>query len=864
MERALSAGDGSCLVVVEGPVGSGLTTVLRAAAVLAVRRGVDVGWLRGGPDGDAVADPCASHLLGPAPRSAAVLCVDELQWLDEHALQRVGALLEQPASMVVVGALRTGTPPVAPRRLDALRATATGTVELTRLRVEHARRMLAAAGARDDPALAERCVELTGGSPALLRLVAERLAGGDGAPSADAVAGIAAPLLAEVGRSWASEIGRCGEDAPAIVDAALVLGDDPPLWLTAELAGVARADAAPVVDALVGIGLLAAADPVRFAAPLVHDALDARVSGAWRDELHRRAAQLLARTADGAERAAGHLLAAPPCGEAWPADSLREAAEIAGERGDHGVAVTRLERALAEPLPPAVRCEVLVELGSARDRAGQPGADDAYRQALRVADAREHPRIHLLLGRTRFGAGDYGGAVGEFDRGLYALADDDDPLAVELVAGYVAAARFDGTLEGETQRRLAPLLDRTTPGRTTAERALLAEIALERAIRGAPRDEVIALAHRAWAGGRLLDGADAYGIALSQVAAVLTWSGAFEDSERVLSSALDRAQRDSEAHVAATARYLRAWPRYYRGALADAEADVRFALTGPAWEMYEPSARAVLAHVLIEAGDEAGARDALALTDADPWLQTPPYAMLLEARARLHVAASDLDAAARDLTAAGEILVTMGSRHPFCPWRSRLGLVTARRGEPEAARRLVDEELAQAREIGVPRALGVALRAHALLEEIEGRDAERDLRAAAEVLDSCGARVDQARALTDLGRVLADGERRHEARARLRDALDLAEAMGATEIAARARRELGRAGGRIGRSPADAPAGLTGSELLVARLAAGGRTNRQIAEELVVTPHTVRFHLGNAYRKLGVSSREELPRALRG
>src|SRR5690606_41225749 len=47
---------------------------------------------------------------------------------------------------------------------------------------------------------------------------------------------------------------------------------------------------------------------------------------------------------------------------------------------------------------------------------------------------------------------------------------------------------------------------------------------------------------------------------------------------------------------------------------------------------------------------------------------------------------------------------------------------------------------------------------------------------------------------------------------------------------------------------------ISASELRVARLAALGLTNAEIADELVVTPHTVRFHLRGAYRKLEVSS----------
>jgi DNA-binding CsgD family transcriptional regulator len=55
---------------------------------------------------------------------------------------------------------------------------------------------------------------------------------------------------------------------------------------------------------------------------------------------------------------------------------------------------------------------------------------------------------------------------------------------------------------------------------------------------------------------------------------------------------------------------------------------------------------------------------------------------------------------------------------------------------------------------------------------------------------------------------------------------------------------------------------LTASERRVARMAAGGMTNREIAQALFVTMRTVELHLTHAYQKLDVSSREELPGAL--
>jgi DNA-binding NarL/FixJ family response regulator len=58
--------------------------------------------------------------------------------------------------------------------------------------------------------------------------------------------------------------------------------------------------------------------------------------------------------------------------------------------------------------------------------------------------------------------------------------------------------------------------------------------------------------------------------------------------------------------------------------------------------------------------------------------------------------------------------------------------------------------------------------------------------------------------------------------------------------------------------------GLTPRELEVLRLVASGRTNREIASELVVSEHTVARHVQNMFAKLGVSSRTAASHAGRG
>lgn len=122
--------------------------------------------------------------------------------------------------------------------------------------------------------------------------------------------------------------------------------------------------------------------------------------------------------------------------------------------------------------------------------------------------------------------------------------------------------------------------------------------------------------------------------------------------------------------------------------------------------------------------------------------------------------------------------------------------------------------------------------------------------------------LELARALTDLGAAHRRAGSRDRARELLREGLDLARQQGGLVLAGRAREELVIAGGRPRRDAIRGRDALTPSELRVAQLAAGGQTNRQIAQALFVTQRTVETHLTSTYGKLGISSRPELAAAL--
>jgi DNA-binding CsgD family transcriptional regulator len=135
---------------------------------------------------------------------------------------------------------------------------------------------------------------------------------------------------------------------------------------------------------------------------------------------------------------------------------------------------------------------------------------------------------------------------------------------------------------------------------------------------------------------------------------------------------------------------------------------------------------------------------------------------------------------------------------------------------------------------------------------------------AAEILEAGQRRLAAASALEDLALAELRADRRGEAVTALDRALAIHAACGAHWDLARVRMRLRRLGVRrrlpSERRPASGWAALTSSELAVVRLVADGLTNREVAERLYISPHTVSGHLRHAFEKLGISSRVTLTR----
>ena len=312
----------------------------------------------------------------------------------------------------------------------------------------------------------------------------------------------------------------------------------------------------------------------------------------------------------------------------------------------------------------------------------------------------------------------------------------------------------------------------------------------------------------------------------------------------------------------AAASQLLARQKLWTGPLADAIEDARiaFEIFSGGLQLYLPATGYCLARGLLEAGELAEADAVLAQVDRAP----PPTGMFAAWRAevagRLAMARGDAAAARDAFLACGEHLTSVRNANPaMYHWRSEGALAAAQAGDRELADELVAEETALAEGFGAPRALGVARRAAGVLAR--GDAAVALLEQAVALHAGCGAALEHARSLTELGGAVRRAGRPVDARAVLREAIALADANGARRVAARAREQLVLAGGRpvAARSTAG---DLTPSERRVAALAAAGRTNRQVADELFVTVKAVEWHLGNAYRKLDIRGRAELAVAL--
>ena len=201
---------------------------------------------------------------------------------------------------------------------------------------------------------------------------------------------------------------------------------------------------------------------------------------------------------------------------------------------------------------------------------------------------------------------------------------------------------------------------------------------------------------------------------------------------------------------------------------------------------------------------------------------------------------------------------------PFTAERALPELIEAavRSGQRDAAASAFAVLADRTSAAGTPWALGLRARCRALLAD--GNGAEDAYTEAISKLRRSHAALDLARAHLLYGQWLRRAKRRIDARHQLRTAHAMFQNIGADGFAEQAASELRASGERARSRTPGTELDLTPQEARAATLAADGATNSEIAAQLFISPGTVEYHLAKVFRKLGITSRTQLPSPLPG
>ena len=786
-----------------------------------------------------------------------ILLCDDAQWLDEPSLRvlhHVVAHVER-LPMTVILTVRTGEPP-SPLLDDIVANAATTVLEPAPLSAAAVGALVGGPGPLGDET-AERLHQLTRGNPLLVDELRRSLGSVD--PDSlrfDDIPGfLRSTTIARLERAPATD--RHLATVAALLCRASVAE-------VAEVAGVSRVEAARSISRLRDLGILEVDDEVHFTHPLIREAVADLLAPTESEAIHEQAATVLDRVGASVDRIAPHLVAARPRGDERTAELLHRAAKRAWSSGTPTVAHAWLRRALAEPPAAHDRHRISVDLVRTAASLGAPGWREDLEELLsRTPDGRRW-QVQLAVGKSLRNAGRLSEGIALFRHARRSVPERDRIGALEVLTELAMATRTHVPVDlGPTEELLA-LVDGPSLGSTPIERTLLGLTAYHLAVTEGPSPRVVDLASRSVSIDDLREETLRSNAALYYAVLALLFSDALPEARMVLDVAIPDAERRGAILQAAVLRNYCGVVDAETGNLGLALEKLRESseVLAEARAASLPGAVSNLAIVLLELDRIDDASAALDLPGGEArWNESASFTSWIHSRSLVREASGDVSGALADALECGRRQAQMAATHPSSiPWRATAARLHLRMGDEAAARSIAEANLALCPPTGAASTRAGALRTMALLD----RPADRPvtLRSALDVLVESPAVRTRVWTLVDLGIALRARGDRGRSQEVLRQAAELAERTSMTAAARVAGAELEVLGGRGRESPVSGPGALTASERRVAELAVAGTSNRDIAAQLYVSTKAVEFHLTNVYRKLGITSRADLPRAL--
>ena len=846
------------------------------AALLDLVVGADAA--RSAADAPSLARAVAWVLAGMAEQAPVLLLADDVQWTDAGSQELLALLAPhvREAGVVLVGGMRTddalvdgGSDRVLPRLLALTDATYLEPRPLGRDAV----RRHASAYIRQEPhpTLVDTLLEVTGGVPFLL---VEQLASLDvellvHGKESEVVTCVREHAARGVRAAVRERLSLLGGDARRVAHAVLVLAEHAGLRTAARVADLDAATTVAAVDQLVASNILASGvEPLRVMHPLIGQAMLDELGAAATSELHARALDVLRDAGVHPPDLAAHALRAPARGEPAVVELLARAAEDALSRGVPDLAARLLDRALREPAPADREPALLTRSGLAHVRAHDfSGGVERYRAALARLDSLD-ARVRLLieLGDALLFAGEGPEAIAAFDEARAQLdeggIDGRDPLRRTLIAHVApAAAILSASWQGELWAAAQAALQEDPSADSHVDRQLYVTAALGMTLAvSSSSKEAAAIAFRGLDGVRLVHEESADSHLIYGATAVLAWTGHYDEERQVVDAVAADARRRGSVFGHASAMYTHGTIEWTQGHPRQAVADFRAATAAghDGWVIYLGAAQAGLVSCLLELGELDEARAAWAELDEAAWRETMMAPLVSFAKGELSLAEGDVSGALDAYLESDRQRTAITTNPAVNDGWARAVPLLAEAGRRDEASALIDAVRDQAQAWGAPRVLGLLRRAEAAIAD--GVHTRRSL------LDQAVHHLREARCGTELvrtllllGRVDIELGATPTAHTVLGEAAGLARQLGLRPLELEVLDALELSGRPTAPRPLRGTERLTPGEARVVELAARGMTNREIAEALFVTVKAVEWHLSNAYPKLGIKGRRELP-----